>query len=104
MRNRVIELVAVMAIQVALFGHVQVRNPRFGIKNARHLLKIEHSFSYHSHRRGVKQARQFLVLLEATGPEKEEMYLVSLFRDSPYFTCRAASANAMSTSSSVQAI
>ena len=55
MRNRVVELVAIMAIQVALFGHVQVRSPRFGVKNAKDLVEIEHSFPYHSHRRGVKQ-------------------------------------------------
>jgi hypothetical protein len=55
MRNRVVELVAIVAIQVALFGHVQVRSPRFGVKNATDLLEIEHSFPYHSHRRGVKQ-------------------------------------------------
>jgi hypothetical protein len=54
MPNRVVELVAIMAIQVALFGHVQVRSPRFGVKNARGLPKIEHLFPYHSHRRGVK--------------------------------------------------
>src|SRR5205823_12577398 len=44
MRNRVVELVAIMAIQVALFGHVQVRSPRFGVKHAKGLLEIEHSF------------------------------------------------------------
>ena len=55
MRNRVVELVAIMAIQVALFCHVQVRSPRFGVKNATDLPEIEHSFPYHSHRRGVKQ-------------------------------------------------
>ena len=54
MPNRVIELVAIMAIQVALFRDVQVRSPRFGVKNARGLLEIEHSFPYHSHRRSVK--------------------------------------------------
>jgi hypothetical protein len=54
MPNRVVELVAIMAIQVALFGHVQVRSPRFGVKNARGLPEIEHPFPYHSHRRGVK--------------------------------------------------
>jgi hypothetical protein len=43
-----------MAIQVALFRDVQVRSPRFGVKNARGLPKIEHLFPYHSHRRGVK--------------------------------------------------
>jgi hypothetical protein len=57
MRNRVVELIAIMTIQVALFGHVQVRNPWFGIKNASDLLEREHSFPYHSNRRGVKQAR-----------------------------------------------
>jgi hypothetical protein len=40
MRNRVVELVAIMAIQIALFGHVQVRSPRFGVKNARGLPEI----------------------------------------------------------------
>src|SRR6266404_5262874 len=55
MWNRVVELVAIMAIQIALFSYVQVRSPRFGVKNATDLLEIEHSFSYHSHRRGVKQ-------------------------------------------------
>ena len=44
-----------MAIEVALFGHVQVRSPRFGVKNATDLLEIEHSFPYHSHRSSVKQ-------------------------------------------------
>jgi len=43
-----------MAIQVALFRDVQVRSPRFGVKNARGLPKIEHLFPYHSHRLGVK--------------------------------------------------
>ena len=39
MRNRVVELVAIMTIQVALFGHVQVRSPWFGVKNANGLLE-----------------------------------------------------------------
>jgi len=71
MRNRVVELVAIMAIQVALFGHVQVRSPRFGVKNATDLPEIEHSFPYHSHRRGVKQPGYFLTLLEAIAQTKE---------------------------------
>src|SRR5438046_10326167 len=58
MRNRVVELIAIMTIQVALFGHVQVRNPWFGVKNASDLLERERSFHYHSHRSGVQQARQ----------------------------------------------
>ena len=72
MRNRVVEFVAIMAIQVALFSHVQMRGPRFGIKNAGSLPEIEHSFPYHSHRRGVKQLRWFLILLEAIGADKEK--------------------------------
>jgi hypothetical protein len=49
-----------------------MRSPRFGVKNATDLLEIEHSFPYHSHRRGVKQLRWFLILLEAIGPDKGE--------------------------------
>ena len=51
MRNRVVVLVAIMAIQVALFRHVKVRDPRFAVENPKDLLEIEHSFPYHSHRR-----------------------------------------------------
>src|SRR5262245_12608016 len=54
MPNRIVEFVAIMTIQVALFRDVQVRSPRFGVKNARGLPKIEHLFPYHSRRRGVK--------------------------------------------------
>jgi hypothetical protein len=76
MRNRVIELIAIMTIQVALFGHVQVRSPWFGIKNASDLLEREHSFPYHGHRTRCQASRiGFLILLEAIGPKKEEMYL-----------------------------
>src|SRR5437773_10446845 len=72
MRNRVVELVAIMAIQVALFGHVQVRSPRIGVKNATDLPQIEHSFPYHSQRRGVKKRGWILVLLDALSAEKDK--------------------------------
>jgi hypothetical protein len=65
MRNRVVELVAIVAIQVALFGHVQVRSPRFGVKNATDLLEIEHSFPYHSHRRQATSRKYSAVRLRA---------------------------------------
>src|SRR5436305_13649938 len=72
MRNRVVELDAIMAIQVALFGNVQVRRPRFGVKIAMDLLEIEHSFAYHSHILGVIQLRRILVLFKEIGAKMEK--------------------------------
>ena len=46
MRDRVVELVAIMAIQVALLGHIEVRNPRLGVENPKNLLEIDHSRSF----------------------------------------------------------
>jgi hypothetical protein len=33
MRNRVIELVAIMAIEVALLGHIEMCGPRLGVED-----------------------------------------------------------------------
>src|SRR6187551_2283908 len=43
MRDRVVVLVAVMAIQVALFRHVKVRDPRLAVENPKDLLETDHS-------------------------------------------------------------
>src|SRR4029453_3951488 len=56
MRNRGGELVAIMEIQIDMFCPRQVPSPRFGVKHAKGLLEIEHSFPYHSHRRNVNRA------------------------------------------------
>ena len=47
MRERVVILVAVVAIEVALLRHVQVRGPRFRVENPDSLLEVlEHSLPY----------------------------------------------------------
>ena len=43
MRDRVVVLVAIMAIQVALLRHVKVRDPRFAVENPKDLLETDHS-------------------------------------------------------------
>jgi len=42
MRDRVVVLVAVMAIQIALFRYVNVRDPRFAVENPKDLLETDH--------------------------------------------------------------
>jgi len=55
MRKRVVVLVAVVAIQVALLCHIELRNPRLGIENPDGLREIlEHSYPYRSRGDGVK--------------------------------------------------
>jgi len=42
-RDGVVVLVAVMAIQVALLRYVKVRDPRFAVENPKDLLETDHS-------------------------------------------------------------
>ncbi len=44
MRNRVIELVAIVAIQVALLGYIQMRSPWLVVEDSKDLLETDHWF------------------------------------------------------------
>ena len=57
-RDRVVVLVAVMAIEIALLGHIEMRNPRLAVENPKDLLETDHCCSYRPRREGVKQSRR----------------------------------------------